>query len=59
MQKLLIASITFIALAFGFFGSTVMADEFVGADSVKIDKASFVTLTPAMAARSQRFYVGD
>ena len=59
MKKSLIASIAFITLALGFCGSTVMADEFVGTDSVRIEKASFATLTPAMAARGQRFYVGD
>jgi hypothetical protein len=56
MKKLLIASIAFIALAAGLSTAPVMADEFNGAS---FEKVSFATLTPSMAARGQRFYVGD
>jgi hypothetical protein len=56
MKKSLIASLAFIALVAGLSAAPVMAGEFSGAS---FEKASFATLTPAMAARGQRFYVGD
>jgi len=56
MKKSLIASIAFIALVSGLSTAPVMAGEFSGAS---FEKTSFATLTPAMAARGQRFYVGD
>ena len=56
MIKSLFASIAFIALATGFAAAPAMAREFNGAS---FENASFATLTPAMAARGQRLYVGD
>jgi hypothetical protein len=56
MKKLLIASFAFISLFAGLATAPVMAGEFNGAS---FEKASFATLTPSMAARGQRFYVGD
>jgi len=56
MTKSFIASIAFIALTAGLSTAPVIAGEFNGAS---FEKASFATLTPSMAARGQRFYVGD
>jgi len=56
MKKSLIASLAFIAVVAGLSTAPVMAGEF---NSASFEKASFATLTPAMAARGQRFYVGD
>jgi hypothetical protein len=56
MTKSFIASIAFIALTAGLSTASVIAGEFNGAS---FEKASFATLTPSMAARGQRFYVGD
>jgi len=56
MIKSLIASIAFIALAAGLSSAPAAANEFGGAT---IEKANFATYTPSMAARGQRFYVGD
>ncbi len=56
MKKSLIASLAFIALAGGLSTAPVMEGEF---NDSSFEKASFATLTPAMAARGQRFYVGD
>jgi len=56
MKKSLIASLALIALAAGLSTASVMAGEFNGAS---FEKTSFATLTPSMAARGQRFYVGD
>ncbi len=56
MKKLLIASFALISLFAGLATAPVMAREFNGAS---FEKASFATLTPSMAARGQRFYIGD
>jgi hypothetical protein len=56
MKKSLISTLAFIALVAGFSTAPVMAGEFNGAS---FEKTSFATLTPSMAARGQRFYVGD
>jgi len=56
MTKSLIASTTFMALAAGLSTVPAVANEFGGAT---IEKANFATYTPSMAARGQRFYVGD
>ena len=56
MKKSLISTLAFIALVAGFSTAPVMAGEFNGAS---FEKISFATLTPSMAARGQRFYVGD
>ena len=55
MKKSLIASLAFIAQAGGLSTAPVMVGEF---NDSSFEKASFATLTPAMAARGQRFYVG-
>lgn len=56
MKKSFITIIAFISLAAGLSTAPVMASEFNGAS---FEKTSFATLTPSMAARGQRFYVGD
>ena len=56
MKKLLVASFAIISLVVGLSSAPAMAGEFNG---VSFEKASFATLTPSMAARGQRFYVGD
>jgi len=56
MKKLLVGSFTLISLVIGLSSAPAMAGEFNGAS---FEKASFATLTPSMAARGQRFYVGD
>jgi len=56
MTKSIIASIAFVALAAGLSTAPVMANELGGAT---IEKANYATYTPSMAARGQRFYVGD
>jgi hypothetical protein len=56
MKKLLVASFAFISLVVGLSSAPAMAGEFSGAS---FERASFATLTPSMAARGQRFYVGD
>jgi hypothetical protein len=56
MKKLLVGSFSLISLVIGLSSAPAMAGEFNGAS---FEKASFATLTPSMAARSQRFYVGD
>ena len=58
MRNSIIATLSLIALAFGFSSFSVQAHELDDSMSVKIETAAFATYTPSMAARGQRFYVG-
>lgn len=56
MKNIFVSLVTFIAFATGISMTSVMAKDFHDAS---IEKTSYTTSTSAMAARGQRFYVGD
>ena len=58
MRNSIIATLSLIALAFGFSSFSVQAHEFENSMSAKVETAAFATYTPSMAARGERFYIG-